>query len=80
LNKGISEAQFKLDILNGLEEVKGAKITEAKVILNDTKTIPTVIIDGRTHVSSRRASRSFILAQVLNNLGPGHCMRINEED
>ena len=56
---GISEAQFKLDILNGWEEVKGAEITEAKVILSDTKTIPAVIIDGRTHVSSMRASRSF---------------------
>ncbi|WP_342534594.1 hypothetical protein MHB40_10960 [Lysinibacillus sp. FSL K6-0057] len=47
---GISEAQFKLDILNGLEEVKGAQITEARVMLNDTKTIPAVFIDGRTHV------------------------------
>ncbi|WP_405026343.1 hypothetical protein [Lysinibacillus boronitolerans] len=27
---GISEAQFKLDIFNGLEEVKGAQITEEK--------------------------------------------------
>jgi len=57
---GISEAQFKLDILNGLEEVKRAQITEAKVMINDTKTIPAVIIDGRTHVQVRN------IADLLN--------------
>jgi len=64
---GISEAQFKLDILNGLEEVKGAQITEAKVMLNDTKTIPAVIIDGRTHVQVRELADLLGLKLVYNN-------------
>ncbi|MFF5818444.1 N-acetylmuramoyl-L-alanine amidase [Lysinibacillus capsici] len=64
---GISEAQFKLDILNGLEEVKGAQITEAKVMLNDTKTIPAVIIDGRTHVQVRDLAELLGLKLVYNN-------------
>ena len=64
---GISEAQFKLDILNGLEEVKGAQITEAKVMFNDTKTIPAVIIDGRTHVQVRDIADLLNLKLVYNN-------------
>jgi len=64
---GISEAQFKLDILNGLEEVKGAQITEAKVMLNDDKTIPAVIIDGRTHVQVRELADLLGLKLVYNN-------------
>ncbi|MDP1392035.1 N-acetylmuramoyl-L-alanine amidase [Lysinibacillus capsici] len=64
---GISEAQFKLDILNGLEEVKGAQITEAKVMLNDDKTIPAVIIDGRTHVQVRELANLLGLKLVYNN-------------
>ncbi|MEQ6855315.1 N-acetylmuramoyl-L-alanine amidase [Lysinibacillus capsici] len=64
---GISEAQFKLDILNGLEEVKGAQITEAKVMLNDTKTIPAVIIEGRTHVQVRELAELLGLKLVYNN-------------
>lgn len=64
---GISEAQFKLDILNGLEEVKGAQITEAKVMLNDTKTIPAIIIDGRTHVQVRELADLLGLKLVYNN-------------
>jgi len=64
---GITEAQFKLDILNGLEEVKGAQITEAKVMLNDTKTIPAVIIDGRTHVQVRELADLLGLKLVYNN-------------
>ncbi|MEQ6857334.1 hypothetical protein AAHH17_23265 [Lysinibacillus capsici] len=64
---GISEAQFKLDILNGLEEAKGAQITEAKVMLNDDKTIPAVIIDGRTHVQVRELADLLGLKLVYNN-------------
>lgn len=64
---GISEAQFKLDILNGLEEVKRAQITEAKVMFNDTKTIPAVIIDGRTHVQVRDIADLLNLKLVYNN-------------
>lgn len=64
---GISEAQFKLDILNGLEEVKGAQIIEAKVMLNDTKSIPAVIIDGRTHVQVRELADLLGLKIVYNN-------------
>ncbi|MFK5708586.1 peptidoglycan recognition protein family protein [Lysinibacillus boronitolerans] len=64
---GISEAQFKLDILNGLEEVKGAQIIEAKVMFNDTKTIPAVIIDGRTHVQVRELADLLGLKLVYNN-------------
>ncbi|WP_312130567.1 N-acetylmuramoyl-L-alanine amidase [Lysinibacillus capsici] len=64
---GITEAQFKLDILNGLEEVKGAQITEAKIMLNDTKTIPAVIIDGRTHVQVRELAELLGLKLVYNN-------------
>ncbi|MED4886250.1 hypothetical protein [Lysinibacillus fusiformis] len=64
---GISEALFKLDILNGLEEVKGSQITEAKVKINDTKTIPAVIIDGRTHVQVRDFAELLGLKVVYNN-------------
>lgn len=64
---GISEAQFKLDILNGLEEVKGAQFTETKVMLNDDKTIPAVIIDGRTHVQVRELADLLGLKLVYNN-------------
>lgn len=64
---GITEAQFKLHILNGLEEVKVTQITEAKVMLNDTKTIPAVIIDGRTHVQVRELANLLGLKLVYNN-------------
>ncbi|KUF37513.1 N-acetylmuramoyl-L-alanine amidase [Lysinibacillus sp. F5] len=64
---GISEAQFKLDIKNGLGEVKEAQITEAKVMLNDVKTIPAVIIDGRTHVQVRELAELLGLKLVYNN-------------
>lgn len=65
---GISEAQFKIDILNGLkEEEKGPQITEAKVLLNDDKTIPAVIIDGRTHVQVRDLAELLGLKLVYNN-------------
>lgn len=64
---GITEAQFKKDILNGLEEVKGVQITEAKVMLNDTKIIPAVIIDGRTHVQVRELADLLGLKLVYNN-------------
>ena|GEM_PF-2673667 len=64
---GISEALFKLDILNGLEEVKGSQITEAKVMINDTKTIPAVIIDGRIHVQVRDFAELLGLKVVYNN-------------
>lgn len=64
---GISEAQFKIDILNGLEEVKGTQFTEAKVMLNDAKTIPAVIIDGRTHVQVRDLAELLGLKLVYNN-------------
>ncbi|MFJ7698888.1 peptidoglycan recognition family protein [Lysinibacillus fusiformis] len=62
---GISEAQFKLDILNGLEEVIEAKFTEAKVMLNDAKTIPAVIIDGRTHVQVRELAELLGLKLLI---------------
>lgn len=64
---GISEVQFKLDISNGLAEEKGALITEAKVMLNDTKTIPAVIIDGKTHVQVRDLAELLGLKLVYNN-------------
>lgn len=64
---GISEAQFKLDILNGLEEVKGAQITEAKVMLNDAKTISAVIIDGRTYAPVRDLADLLNLKLIYNN-------------
>lgn len=62
---GITEEQFKLDIKNGLEEVK--EIQEAKVMLNDAKTIPAVIIDGRTHVQVRDLAELLGLKLVYNN-------------
>lgn len=64
---GISEAQFKLDIKNGIEIKEEMKITEAKVMLNDTKTIPAVIIDGRTHVQVRELAELLGLKLVYNN-------------
>jgi len=64
---GISEDQFKLDILNGLDEAKEAQITEAKVMLNDAKSIPAVIIDGRTHVQVRDLAELLGLKLVYNN-------------
>ncbi|MEK5431448.1 hypothetical protein MKY88_11295 [Lysinibacillus sp. FSL R7-0073] len=62
---GITEEQFKIDIKNGLEEVKEAQ--EAKVMLNDAKTIPAVIIDGRTHVQVRDLAELLGLKLVYNN-------------
>lgn len=62
---GITEEQFKLDIKNGLEEVK--EMQEAKVMLNDAKTIPAVIIDGRTHVQVRDLAELLGLKLVYNN-------------
>lgn len=62
---GITEEQFKLDIKNGLEEVK--EIQDAKVMLNDAKTIPAVIIDGRTHVQVRDLAELLGLKLVYNN-------------
>ncbi|UYB50399.1 N-acetylmuramoyl-L-alanine amidase (plasmid) [Lysinibacillus capsici] len=64
---GISEAQFKLDISNGLEEAKGAQFTEAKVMLNDAKTISAVIIDGRTYAPVRDLADLLNLKLVYNN-------------
>lgn len=64
---GISEAQFKLDISNGLEEVKGAQFTEAKVMLNDAKTISAVIIDGRTYAPVRDLADLLNLKLIYNN-------------
>ncbi|MCM0627363.1 N-acetylmuramoyl-L-alanine amidase [Lysinibacillus sp. OL1_EC] len=64
---GISEAQFKLDILNGLEEVKGAQFTEAKVMLNDCKIIPAIIKDNRTYVQVREIADLLGLKLVYNN-------------
>ncbi|MGF0471142.1 N-acetylmuramoyl-L-alanine amidase [Lysinibacillus fusiformis] len=62
---GITEEQFKLDIKNGLEEVK--EVQEAKVMLNDAKTIPAVIIEGRTHVQVRDLAELLGLKLVYNN-------------
>lgn len=62
---GITEEQFKLDIKNGLEEVK--ELQDAKVMLNDAKTIPAVIIDGRTHVQVRELAELLGLKIVYNN-------------
>lgn len=64
---GISEAQFKLDIKNGIELKEEMKITEAKVMLNDVKSIPAVIIDGRTHVQVRDLADLLGLKLVYNN-------------
>lgn len=62
---GISEAQFKLDIKNGLEEVK--EVQEAKVMLNDAKTIPAIIKDDRTYVQVREIADLLGLKVVYNN-------------
>ncbi|MCR8853994.1 hypothetical protein [Lysinibacillus fusiformis] len=62
---GITEEQFKLDIKNGLDEVK--EVQEAKVMLNDAKTIPAVIIDGRTHVQVHELANLLGLKLVYNN-------------
>ncbi len=62
---GITEEQFKLDIKNGLEEVK--EVQEAKVMLNDAKTIPALIIDGRTHVKVLDLGELLGLKLVYNN-------------
>ncbi|MBD8521097.1 N-acetylmuramoyl-L-alanine amidase [Lysinibacillus fusiformis] len=62
---GITEEQFEIDIKNGLEEVKEAQ--EAKVMINDAKTIPAVIIDGRTHVQVRDLAELLGLKLVYNN-------------
>jgi N-acetylmuramoyl-L-alanine amidase len=62
---GITEEQFKLDIKNGLEEVK--EIQDAKVMLNDAKAIPAVIVDGRTHVQVRDLAELLGLKLVYNN-------------
>lgn len=62
---GITEEQFKLDIKNGLEEVK--EVQKAKVMLNDAKTIPAVIIDGRTYVQVRDLAELLGLKLVYNN-------------
>ena len=64
---GISEEQFKLDIKNGIGLKEEMKITEAKVILNDAKSIPAVIIDGRTHVQVRDLADLLGLKLVYNN-------------
>lgn len=40
---------------------------EAKVMLNDTKSIPAVIIDGRTHVQVRELADLLGLKLVYNN-------------
>lgn len=67
---GITEAQFKLDIKNGIE-VKGTpkvvQITDAKVMLNDSKSIPALIIDGRTHVQVRELAELLGLKLVFND-------------
>lgn len=62
---GITEEQFKLDIKNGIELKE--QTTEAKVMLNDAKTIPAVIIDGRTHVQVRDLAELLGLKLVYNN-------------
>lgn len=64
---GITEEQFKLDIKNGIEIKEEMKITEAKVMLNDAKSIPAVIIDGRTHVQVRDLADLLGLKLVYNN-------------
>ncbi|MGE8037910.1 N-acetylmuramoyl-L-alanine amidase [Lysinibacillus sp. NPDC093692] len=46
------------------EEVKEA---QAKVMLNDSKSIPAVIIDGRTHVQVREIAELLGLKLVYNN-------------
>ncbi len=67
---GITEEQFKLDIKNGIEpkeEVKVVQTAEAKVMLNDSKSIPAVIIDGRTYVQAREIADLLGLNLVYNN-------------
>lgn len=64
---GISEAQFKLDILNGVEMIKETQFTEAKVMFNDTKTIPAIIKDDRTYVQVREIAELLGLKLVYNN-------------
>lgn len=49
------------------EVVNADKSVEAKVMLNDTKSIPAVIIDGRTHVQVRELADLLGLKIVYNN-------------
>lgn len=49
------------------EIVNVEKPVEAKVMLNDTKSIPAVIIDGRTHVQVRELADLLGLKIVYNN-------------
>ncbi len=49
------------------EVVNVDKSVEAKVMLNDTKSIPAVIIDGRTHVQVRELADLIGLKIVYNN-------------
>lgn len=49
------------------EVVNVDKSVEAKVMLNDTKSIPAVIIDGRTHVQVRELADLLGLKIVYNN-------------
>ncbi len=62
---GITKEQSKLHIKNGLEEVKETQ--EAKVMLNDAKTIPAVITNSRTHVQVRELAGLLGLKIVYNN-------------
>lgn len=49
------------------EEVKVAATAEAKVMLNDNKSVPAIIIDGRTYVQIRELSELLGLKLVYNN-------------
>lgn len=51
----------------GKEAVNVEKPVEAKVMLNDTKTIPAMIVDGRTYVQVRELADLLGLNLVYNN-------------
>ena len=51
-----------------MKEVGGVeKIAEAKVMLNDAKSIPAIIQDGRTYVQVRELAELLGLKLVYNN-------------
>ncbi|KOY81262.1 N-acetylmuramoyl-L-alanine amidase family protein [Lysinibacillus macroides] len=55
------------ETMKSKEEVKVASTTEAKVMLNDSKSVPAIIKDGRTYVQVRELADLLGLKIVYNN-------------
>ncbi|SKB60178.1 N-acetylmuramoyl-L-alanine amidase [Lysinibacillus sp. AC-3] len=51
----------------GYAKIQTGQPADAKIMLNDSKTIPAVIIDGRTHVQVREIAELLGLKLVYNN-------------